>query len=71
MKHLAILIVLAGICFGTVTTTTSKTGPTVGNGSTVAFVFSFSYTATSEIVVTSRVSLCTKSSSYPDARTCT
>jgi len=55
MKHLAVLIVLAGICFGTVSTTTVKTSPTVGNGSTVAFVFSFSYTATSEIVVTSRV----------------
>ena len=55
MKYVLTILLLASTVFGTVNITTVKTGPTVGDDSTVAFVFPFSFTATSEIVVTSRV----------------
>lgn len=53
IKRLAILLLLTGMCLGTVTTTTTRVSFT-GDGSTTTFSFSFPIVATSDLVVVQR-----------------
>ncbi len=50
-----LLLLLCIPAHAVVNTTTVKTALLAGNGSTVVFTFGFSYTATSEVVVTKRI----------------